>query len=135
VSMAIANHEVASTAVISANTLTRVVPIFVALMVWVIRILIIGSLSVAGDRLAREQARRPAAQHQRPAAPSPMGRPVASSPSLSAAPRTGTYERPLTQTENGVTPARSEPTYQSVLMRSRPVPPSSLSRKGPGMRS
>lgn len=57
VSMAIVNHSVASTSVVSANTLTRIVPVFVAVMVWVIRILIIGSLSVAGERLALGQRR------------------------------------------------------------------------------
>ncbi len=51
VSMAIATHNVQSAAVINPVTLTRVVPIFVALMVWVIRILIIGTLSVAGEKL------------------------------------------------------------------------------------
>jgi hypothetical protein len=33
------------------TTLLRVVPIFVALMVWLIRVLIIGTFSVAGDNL------------------------------------------------------------------------------------
>ena len=49
--MAIVSHNVQSAAVINPVTLTRVVPIFVALMVWVIRILIIGTLSVAGEKL------------------------------------------------------------------------------------
>ncbi|NPV77094.1 MAG: hypothetical protein HPY59_12065, partial [Anaerolineae bacterium] len=43
VSMAIVSHNVQSTAVVSAQMLTRVVPVFVSVMVWVIRILIIGS--------------------------------------------------------------------------------------------
>jgi hypothetical protein len=51
VSMAIATHTVRSSAVIDAQTITKVVPVFVAVMVWVIRILIIGSISVAGDHL------------------------------------------------------------------------------------
>lgn len=57
VSMAIVNHSVQSTAVVSANTLTRIVPVFVAVMVWVIRILVIGSLSVAGERMELGQRR------------------------------------------------------------------------------
>ena len=58
VSMAIVNHSVQSAAVVSAGTLTRVAPVFVAVMVWVIRILIIGSLSMAGERMAVGQSRR-----------------------------------------------------------------------------
>jgi len=49
VSMAITNHTVQSTNVVDAKTMTTIVPIFVAAMVWVIRILIIGSISVAGE--------------------------------------------------------------------------------------
>ncbi len=51
VSMAMTTHAVQSSAVVSASTLTNVVPVFVAIMVWVIRILIIGFLTVASDRL------------------------------------------------------------------------------------
>lgn len=60
VSMAIVSHNVQSTAVVSAQMLTKVVPVFVSVMVWVIRILIIGSLSLAGDRLLWRGARRSA---------------------------------------------------------------------------
>ena len=35
----------------SAGTLTRIVPVFVAGMVWLIRVLIIGTFSIAGERL------------------------------------------------------------------------------------
>ncbi len=64
VSMAIANHAMASTSVVSANTLTKVVPVFVALMVWVIRILLIGSLSRAGDRIFSDvRAQRTRSSH------------------------------------------------------------------------
>jgi hypothetical protein len=51
VSMALANHQLQSQAVLSVSTLTRGVPVFVAVMVWLIRILIIGSLSMASDRI------------------------------------------------------------------------------------
>src|SRR5512135_2149473 len=50
-SMAIATHKMGSSAIMDATTLTKIVPVFVAVMVWVIRILIIGTLSVAGERL------------------------------------------------------------------------------------
>jgi len=50
VSLAIVDHSVQSAEVVSMTTLTHVVPVFVAIMVWVIRILLIGSLSYAIDR-------------------------------------------------------------------------------------
>ena len=52
VSVAIVSHtSVAAGAVISNATLTKAVPIFVAIMVWLIRVLIIGTFSIAGDNL------------------------------------------------------------------------------------
>lgn len=51
VSMAMLNHSVQSTAVIDNAMLLKVVPVFVAVMVWLIRILIIGSLSYAGENM------------------------------------------------------------------------------------
>ena len=51
VSMAVVNHQVQSAAVVDQSTLTGVVPVFVAIMVWIIRILIIGALSLSLDRL------------------------------------------------------------------------------------
>ena len=51
VSMAIVNHTVMSTAIVDGETIIFIVPIFVAVMVWLIRILIIGSLSVTGNQL------------------------------------------------------------------------------------
>lgn len=49
VSIAILNHETLGNAVVARVTLLKVVPIFVAVMVWLIRVLIIGSISMAGD--------------------------------------------------------------------------------------
>ncbi len=51
VSLAIVNHQTLGNEIIDRSTMLRVVPIFVAVMVWVIRVLIIGTFSVAGDRL------------------------------------------------------------------------------------
>src|SRR5512138_798235 len=51
VSMAVASHPAESTAIVDQATLTGVVPVFVAIMVWVIRILIIGTLSLSVDRI------------------------------------------------------------------------------------
>jgi hypothetical protein len=51
VSIAILNHNAEGGALVGQSTLTQAVPIFVAAMVWLIRILIIGTFSVAGERL------------------------------------------------------------------------------------
>ncbi len=57
VSIAIHTHGVKSaTGIIDAETLLIVVPVFVAVMVWIIRVLIIGTLALAVDRLMRSPA-------------------------------------------------------------------------------
>ena len=60
VSVAIINHSsLGAGAVISNATLTKAVPVFVAIMVWLIRVLIIGTFSLAGDRLFSQDRSRP----------------------------------------------------------------------------
>src|SRR4030066_1803825 len=51
VSLAVLNHETLGNAIVERETMLRVVPIFVAIMVWLIRVLIIGTFSLAGERL------------------------------------------------------------------------------------
>lgn len=58
VSLAIINHDSPGNMFIANETLLRVVPIFVAVMVWLIRVLIIGTFSVAGDRLFTQTNQR-----------------------------------------------------------------------------
>ena len=50
-SVAVLNHQSLGNAVVDRETMIKVVPVFVAVMVWLIRILIIGTFSAAGDRL------------------------------------------------------------------------------------
>ncbi len=45
VSIAIVNHETLGNAVIARQTLLKIVPIFVAVMIWLLRVLIIGLFS------------------------------------------------------------------------------------------
>lgn len=110
VSMAIVSHSPASTSVVDRETLITVVPVFVAIMVWVIRILIIGTLSVAGDRLFSTAER--ASLH---ASSRMVNRPVAT-PSAGvvtrAAPAANLGARPTT-----VPTSRPEPTYHSLNAR------------------
>lgn len=51
VSIAILNHSAAGGALVGQAAMTKIVPIFVAAMVWLVRVLIIGTFSVAGERL------------------------------------------------------------------------------------
>jgi hypothetical protein len=64
VSVAIADNAPAGTAVLSSQALARAVPVFVALMVWMIRILIIGTFAIAGERLFSWAERRPGLRPQ-----------------------------------------------------------------------
>ncbi len=52
--MAMQTHSVLSVSLVNSSFISKFVPIFIALMVWVIRILLIGTLSKHGDKLIRE---------------------------------------------------------------------------------
>src|SRR5512133_2521989 len=67
VSVAIVNHNSLGSAVIARSTIQTAVPVFVALMVWIIRVLIIGTFSLAGERMFGQpdnRVRRPISQPQ-----------------------------------------------------------------------
>jgi len=51
VSLALLQHNSLGNEILSRATLLTIVPVFVAVMVWLIRILMIGTLSMAGERL------------------------------------------------------------------------------------
>lgn len=109
VSIAVLNTDTLGSAVIAREVLLKWVPVFVALMVWLSRVLIIGTFSIAGERLfsqdeqrvpLRRPARQPANAYRRAPAPRPaMGNAYA--PSFRPAPK---------QTH------RPEPTYQQMPM-------------------
>ena len=58
VSLAILERQNLGNAVASREVLLRAVPVFVAVLVWLIRVLIIGTFSVAGDRLFSQDDQR-----------------------------------------------------------------------------
>src|SRR5512135_2919795 len=91
VSVAIVNHSSAAAgAVVSSHTLTKLVPIFVAVMVLLIRVLIIGTFSVAGDNLfSMAENNRPAQRPYTSQAPRPMINPLPSLRTASTLPRPG----------------------------------------------
>jgi hypothetical protein len=113
VAVAIHGHTALGSAIIGRETLTTAVPVFVAVMVWLIRILIIGTFSMSGDRLFSMSDVRPAA---RPAQSRFEGtsRPV--NQTVNPAPRP--YQKPQPQ-NNLQRPVRPEPTYQPVGMAAK----------------
>ena len=76
VAVAISQHTPAGSAIIGREMLTQIVPVFVAIMVWVIRILIIGTFSMAGERMFTLVAKAPAPTSYQPVASRLAQRPI-----------------------------------------------------------
>jgi len=51
VSVALLQHVPAGASVLGTETVRKVIPVFVAILVWLVRVLIIGTISVAGPQL------------------------------------------------------------------------------------
>jgi hypothetical protein len=110
VSVAIISHTPAGGVLLGQATMTKAVPIFVAIMVWLIRVLIIGAFSVAGENLFSLVEDRPRSQRiQRPAA-EPVRGPAPTF--VRPAPK------PLSATPNN-RPSRVEPTYHPIGMNAQ----------------
>jgi hypothetical protein len=123
VSIAILNNEALGNAVVGRETLLRAVPIFVSVLVWLIRVLIIGTFSVAGDRLfsqAESRAGREAAPASR-AARSLGTRQVPSPTGLRSSNGAPAPRRPIPAAVPPSEPgySRPEPTYHPLSMGSR----------------
>jgi len=133
VSIAILNHETLGNAVVARETLLKVVPIFVAIMVWLIRVLIIGTLSVAGDRFfnqarvspSRGRSKRSSSQRSKPKynrgrtsnsnqRSAPVGRAVGARPAQSAR---SFNPAPKQHYSNESDVSSQEPTYHPVSFR------------------
>ncbi len=131
VSVALLQHVPAGASVLGAETVRKVVPVFVAILVWLVRVLIMGTLSVAGQRLLgawtwetatsatprRVTRRRPATVAA--AAPEPAPRAVAAR--AARVPTAATRPRPTTPTG---TPPRArvvaEPVYEPIPATAAP---------------
>lgn len=148
VSIAVANHTTQASSVLDPKTVNTVVPIFVAIMVWVIRILIIGTLSLAVDRLVHPGSeQRTTLQHALSAQPQRLNTPPqtvniptgfnsagishragGNQPRSIAAQQRGMrgadlpaeaeYEQPISSGRN----ARPDPTYHSLTAAGRSSP-------------
>jgi hypothetical protein len=155
VSMAVASHPVKSSAIVDPATITSVVPVFVAIMVWVIRILIIGTLSMAMDRLlhpgaeqrtALQNALSPSARPSRQPAQTmqPMNIPaglnsagIPPRPALSRAMSASRSSRPAPADEPELAPepparGHPDPTYHSLSMSARPPVKDGKPNEDPG---
>jgi hypothetical protein len=126
VSVAIVNHPSQSAgAVISSETLMKVVPIFVAVMILLIRVLIIGTFSLAGDRLFTTDVRR-GYNNARPAQQQtyrPVSQPIIrSASSLNQPTAQNTTFRPAPKTPQQTSFAPREPTYHNLYGQSNDRP-------------
>ena len=112
VAVAIQQNTALGSAILGRDTLFKVVPVFIAVMVWLIRLLIIGTFSMAGDRLFSIQDDSPSvrpAQHR----PDGVNRPYNQVTNASASARP--FQKPVPQ--NSIPrPFRPEPTYQPIGM-------------------
>jgi hypothetical protein len=116
VSVAIVNHSSAAAgAVVSSHTLTKLVPIFVAVMVLLIRVLIIGTFSVAGDNLfSMAEASRPAQRPYQSPAPRPVISQMPGLRTASSLPRPSVGYRPAPKPNAPAPYEKAEPTYHNI---------------------
>ncbi|MBI5840573.1 MAG: hypothetical protein HZB19_10775 [Chloroflexi bacterium] len=126
VSVAIMNHNAEGGALVGQANMIKAVPIFVAIMVWMIRILIIGTFSVAGERLftlaethERQTYRNEPVRNNVVRQPTPLPRPV----NLPAASYARSAPKPVPNRTEGQTPVYNtnrpvypEPTYHPIGM-------------------
>lgn len=125
VSVAIQNHNAVGGSLVGQATMTTVVPIFVACMVWLIRVLLIGTFSVAGERLfsMADLYDRNSAYRNVPASTysAPQPRTVQPAPRQEVNPPVS-YPRPVPKPQPRSNPmpaygaSRPEPTYHPVGM-------------------
>lgn len=116
VSIAILNHNTLGNAVISRETLLRVVPVFVAIMVFLIRILIIGTFSVAGERLFSQSDRRTRRSGGGLIRPAPAHTPSTARPLVQPGSAANFRPAPKIYSQGDPISSRPEPTYHPVSM-------------------
>ncbi len=109
VSVALLQHVPAGASVLGTETVQKVIPVFVAILVWLVRVLIIGTISVAGPQLfggwavpePRTRRSSRASTTRRPATvrPTPVraraAEPYAASPRTTTAPRARVVAEPV----------------------------------------
>ena len=113
VSIAIISHQSMGGTVVAPGILLKVVPVFVAIMVWLIRVLIIGTFSVAGERLFSQGG----AHGRRARNPLGLGASQALNPTRPVSTQAGYRPAPKTnmQSEHGGY-IRPEPSYRPASL-------------------
>lgn len=79
VSVALVSHAALGSGVLGRESLLQAVPVFVAVLVWLIRVLMIGSFTLGGDRLF-SQGDAGQSLYLRPIGPRRRGHPAAGNP-------------------------------------------------------
>ena len=120
VSVAILNHTAEGGSLVGQAVMIKAVPIFVAMMVWLIRVLIIGTFSVAGERLftLADAGQRPVSYQNN--SPRPAVTPFQPSQGVTSNLPATNYPRPAPKPRPAPTPSyninRPEPTYHPIGM-------------------
>jgi hypothetical protein len=118
VSLAILDHQTLGNEVVSRETMLRVAPVFVAVLVWLIRVLIIGTFSVAGDRLFNQTSERTSVSNRPPLRPQVLQQPAPRPASLRQVTNAASL-KPSVKASAASQPemfggSRPEPTYHSL---------------------
>ena len=117
VSIAILNHQSLGSLIVPRETLVRFVPIFVAILVWVIRVLIIGTFSAAGSQLF-SPASPPASLRVQKHPSSRVTSPTFAAKSSKAPTASSFVSKPKPKPKPSRSPAvpPAEPTYHPLAM-------------------
>jgi len=113
ISLAVLEHQTLGGAVIDRATILKVVPIFVALMVWLIRVLIIGTFSARGEEILARSDRQISGSMKNPGS-----RPIAVQPTFTNLPQVA---RPASQASTPIRPTtKGNPNQVETGMATRP---------------
>ena len=124
VSVAMLENPALGSAVVSQETLIKAVPIFVAVMVWLTRVMIIGAFSIAGERIFsmadKPSVRKSYTQTKR--RPTVTKNPRPATQSYRPAPKQqGAFSASQPQRPEPRNTTHNEPTYHPVGMAARPT--------------
>src|SRR3990172_8556528 len=114
VSVAVLQHNAAGGGLLGQATMTQIVPVFVAAMVLMIRVLLINTFSIAGERLFSLAEDRPSHYSQNRPTYRPVNEPVRTI--NSAFPRPAPKPTPVNISQ----PAYNKPTYHPIGMAAQP---------------
>lgn len=117
VSIAILNHQTLGNSLIDRTTLLKLVPVFVAVLVWLSRVLLIGTFSVAGERLFSQADRPRPSRSRQPAPARSLNRAQTRRPAAPSRPAPASAFRPPSRSP---APPPPEPTYHPLSLGARP---------------